>query len=504
MKKLVTLLALLAMIISVSCKQTDFDEILRRQENQAVDLKGIKDRVAVLESLVKTVNTDIGTIKNLVEALEKGVNVVSYAELADKSGFELIMSDGTKIVLKHGEKGDKGDTGVKGDKGDTGVASIVSTEKDTDGIYYWKLDSKWLLNAEGNKIPVSGKDGQDGKTPIMRVNTLNQWEVSLNGGTIWQVVKDSDGNPVLATGAKGDKGDKGAPGVDGANGKDGVDGKDGADGAPGTDGIDGVDGAAGPQGPAGPTGPQGPAGPAGPQGPAGNLDLTITPSGDYIEITYNGATFKIPTGCPVMSEFKAVVNLDYKMTFSWKNPDFSKAPDGTNSIQIYVTHTSGTNVGVLENSLAEEQLTTTVSFSDGDHTIKARLNYYDADFNLICESNVVEITVNVKTHPIVGTWEQSQIRSSDEKPYPQSGWEPWSSWSPASGSVTFNRDFTFSASNGTSGTYTISDDLITFSKAIYHSEKHWQIMKLTEAEFVAKYLTPTTPIIRYEMKFGRQ
>ena len=359
MKKLVTLLALLAMIISVSCKQTDFDEILRRQENQAVDLKGIKDRVAVLESLVKTVNTDIGTIKNLVEALEKRVNVVSYSELADKSGFELIMSDGTKIVLKHGEKGDKGDTGVKGDKGDTGVASIVSTEKDTDGIYYWKLDSKWLLNAEGNKIPVSGKDGQDGKTPIMRVNTLNQWEVSLNGGTIWQVVKDSDGNPVLATGAKGDKGDKGAPGVDGANGKDGVDGKDGADGAPGTDGIDGVDGATGPQGPAGaagpqgpagaagpqgpagptgpqgpagPTGPQGPAGPAGPQGPAGNLDLTITPSGDYIEITYNCPSFLIPMGCPVMSEFNAVVNLNYTMTFNWKNPDFSKARDGMNSI----------------------------------------------------------------------------------------------------------------------------------------------------------------------------
>ena len=169
-----------------------------------------------------------------------------------------------------------------------------------------------------------------------------------------------------------------------------------------------------------------------------------------------------------------------------------------------MTHTSGTNVGVLENSLAEEQLTTTVSFSDGDHTIKARLNYYDADFNLICESNVVEITVNVKTHPIVGTWEQSQIRSSVEKPYPQSGWEPWSSWIPASGSVTFNRDFTFSASNGTSGTYTISDDLITFSNAIHHSEQHWQIMKLTESEFLAKYLTPTTPIIRYEMKFGRQ
>ena len=41
------------------------------------------------------------------------VSIVSYKELIDKSGYELLMSDGSKITLKHGAKGDKGEQGEK-------------------------------------------------------------------------------------------------------------------------------------------------------------------------------------------------------------------------------------------------------------------------------------------------------------------------------------------------------------------------------------------------------
>lgn len=49
----------------------------------------------------------------------------------------------------------------------------------------------------------------------MRVNSNGEWEMSLDGGTKWQTVKDVDGNPVKAKGEKGDKGDDGKPGADG-------------------------------------------------------------------------------------------------------------------------------------------------------------------------------------------------------------------------------------------------------------------------------------------------
>ena len=40
--------------------------------------------------------------------------------------------------------------------------------KDTDGIYYWTIklgdaDSAWLTDVDNNKIPTTGKDGENGE-----------------------------------------------------------------------------------------------------------------------------------------------------------------------------------------------------------------------------------------------------------------------------------------------------------------------------------------------------
>ena len=317
MEKIIKLFILLTIIVLAGCDRTEFDNVLRNQENQALELKDVKERVIVLENLVNTVNTEIANIKKLVEALEGSISIASYTELADKSGYELTMTDGSKIKLAHGTKGDKGDAGDKGEKGDIGDASLINIQKDTDGNYYWTLNGQWLLTAEGNKVPVTGRDGQDGKdgiTPIMRVNARNQWETSLDGGAVWQVVLDSNGNPVPATGAKGDTGDTGAPGADGKDGKDGVDGKDGADGAPGADGTDGVDGATGPQGPAGPVGPE------------GNTNLSITETIDAYTIVYNGITYTILKIAVKTVELPAEVSLQVGSFLNLKdvlkiNPD---------------------------------------------------------------------------------------------------------------------------------------------------------------------------------------
>ncbi len=97
MKKILTTLSLAVMILFAGC--VDLDDIYRRLDEQAREL---------------------ATVKALVNAINEKISVTSYIELSDKSGYELIMSDGSKIVLKHGSQGAKGDKGDKGDQGNQG------------------------------------------------------------------------------------------------------------------------------------------------------------------------------------------------------------------------------------------------------------------------------------------------------------------------------------------------------------------------------------------------
>lgn len=47
------------------------------------------------------------------------------------------------------------------------------------------------------EVPVNGKDGIDGKTPILRCNDKkNRWEVSYNLDTMWTILRDTNNNPV--------------------------------------------------------------------------------------------------------------------------------------------------------------------------------------------------------------------------------------------------------------------------------------------------------------------
>ncbi len=149
----------------------------------------------------------------MIEALNNKVSVVSFKELADKSGFLLTMSDGSTITLKHGPKGDKGDR----------VA--IGTKKFGTRLY-WTLDGEFLLDEAGDKIPVTGDKGDrgaqgargpkgaTGNTPIVRVNTDGYWEMSFDSGTTWTGVRDTNGRPVSAVGPQGEAGQDGViPGL---------------------------------------------------------------------------------------------------------------------------------------------------------------------------------------------------------------------------------------------------------------------------------------------------
>lgn len=150
------------------------------------DLSGLEKRLSDLESwrakteqAIKTANEEIRSLRQLIVAEQKKVSVTSYTELADKTGYELTMSDGSKIVLRHG--------------------SSVSVKADTDGVLYWAIGEEFITTgSEGKKIKAEAHDGAPGVTPLLRVDAEGNWEVSTDAGKSFTAVRTESGEPIPA------------------------------------------------------------------------------------------------------------------------------------------------------------------------------------------------------------------------------------------------------------------------------------------------------------------
>ena len=170
-------------------------------------LAKLEQRVGAIEEKVKVANEDIKTLKSLVSASTQGKTITEVKKTDE--GYDLIFSDKQVISIKHGRNGADGHS------------PKISVAQE-DGVYYWQLDGQWLLDAQGQKVRVSGETGPQGP--------------------------------------------QGVPGKDGAVGPQGPQGPKGQDGAASAQGTPGQ---AGPQGPRGDKGETGPVGPQGAQGVAG-------------------------------------------------------------------------------------------------------------------------------------------------------------------------------------------------------------------------------------------
>ena len=200
-------------------------------------LAKLEQRVGAIEENVKVANEDIKTLKSLVAAASQGKTITNVEKTTE--GYNLTLSDKQVISIKIGRNGTDGHS------------PKISVAQE-NGVYYWQLDGQWLLDAQGNKVRVSGETGPVGPQGPQGV-------VGPQG-------------PKGETGAVGPRGPQGVAGPQGPQGKDGA---ASAQGTPGQAGPQGPQGVAGPQGPKGETGAVGPQGPkgetgaVGPQGPQG-------------------------------------------------------------------------------------------------------------------------------------------------------------------------------------------------------------------------------------------
>ena len=161
--------------------------------NRIDDLTG---RVETIEEMLQGLNTEITDIKTVVSALSKGAVITAVEETPQ--GYRLTFSDGKVIELHHGINGIDGEN-----------APVIGVKEDVDGIYYWTITvngvTEWLLDSNGNKLRVTGKDGQDGQdgvTPVIGVDAEGYWTIDTGNGP--ERIVDANGHYVRAIGISGD------------------------------------------------------------------------------------------------------------------------------------------------------------------------------------------------------------------------------------------------------------------------------------------------------------
>lgn len=165
-----------------------------------------------LQSLCEQMNTDISSIQSIIEALQQKDGITNVVPLNDNGkviGYKLYFEKREPITIYHGKDGADGNDGQDGSDGKDGVTPVVGVKQDTDGIYYWTLNSDWMKDDNGNKIKAQGVDGSDGQdgtdgtngvTPQLKIEEDGYWYISYDNGSNWTKLGK-------ATGADGTSGD---------------------------------------------------------------------------------------------------------------------------------------------------------------------------------------------------------------------------------------------------------------------------------------------------------
>jgi len=131
---------------------------------------------------IKQINSSLNALSSIVYAIRSGLYIKSLVPVTgerDRSGYLITLSNGEAFTIWNGIDGEDGSTPVMGIK------------QRNDGAYYWTVDGKFLLDADGNPVRA------DGVTPLFDIRD-GFWFISVDGGTNWQklgIATGEDGLP---------------------------------------------------------------------------------------------------------------------------------------------------------------------------------------------------------------------------------------------------------------------------------------------------------------------
>lgn len=115
-------------------------------------LDKMDQRLTTVESQVASLNTQLTKLQGLMD----GKLFISNIE--DKE-------DGTHVITFVDVYG-----GMSTMTLTDGQAPDISVKQTPDGKWYWTVNGEWLLDSNGNKVPVTGEQGV---TPSMKSRTAN-------------------------------------------------------------------------------------------------------------------------------------------------------------------------------------------------------------------------------------------------------------------------------------------------------------------------------------------
>jgi hypothetical protein len=153
-------------------------------KNYDSDIDDINARLSKLEAWQESVNTNISSLQTIVTALQGKDYVTGVVALSDGSGYQITFDKSGTITIKNGVDGKDG------------VTPVIGVKKDTDGYYYWTVNTgsgvTFLKDADGNMIRTTGD------TPKMKIGDDGYWYVAADGVNFVSTGVKAQGDAVFA------------------------------------------------------------------------------------------------------------------------------------------------------------------------------------------------------------------------------------------------------------------------------------------------------------------
>ena len=165
----------LIIALAAGCQKFDYEDILEQ-------LRDHESRIQKLETLCNQLNSNIEAVQTIIQAQNSRdyvTDIVKIMENGVEVGYSITFAQSGTVTIYHGSDGADG------------AAPKIGIRKASDGEYYWTSGEEWLTDENGEMIPASVPNDQDGKyiTPSFRI-AEGIWYISYDGGNTWQELED--------------------------------------------------------------------------------------------------------------------------------------------------------------------------------------------------------------------------------------------------------------------------------------------------------------------------
>lgn len=141
-------------------------------------LDDVDQRLTNVETLVSSLNTQLTKLQELISGKQFISNIEDKEDGTHVITFVNSYGEMSTMTLKDGAKGADGTNGTNGANGADGQTPDISVKQAPDGKWYWTVNGEWLLDAEGNTVPVTGERGV---APSLKIEN-GKWYVSYDNG----------------------------------------------------------------------------------------------------------------------------------------------------------------------------------------------------------------------------------------------------------------------------------------------------------------------------------